>query len=258
MKTNLIGWSFLFAVYEVNNADCVCRYYERGCYIDYMFPPPRGYKCHCTPVYMQAEGEKHYRIHDCTGKAMMCDAYEQKGCTGCSQEECCDAEGDCKGYNRGGNDNAIETKVVVVTEPLECPPQNNVDVDINISELKEGETGVDVDVTFDKANGTSLDDGNDGSGDKDSDVDEGNEDGSGKIEDGSGKNEDGSGDKDSDVDEGNEDGSGENQNGSGEKQDGNGQQEDSSGENDSSVDVENEEGSSNGTNTYQLTIITPI
>ena len=59
---------------------------------------------------------------------MKCDAYEQEGCTGCAQEECCDIEGDCEGYNRGGNDNEMETKVIVVTEPLECPPQNNVDV----------------------------------------------------------------------------------------------------------------------------------
>merc|ERR1712136_424821 len=174
----------------------------------------------------QAEGEKHHRIHACTGKAMKCDAYEQEGCAGCAQEECCDIEGDCEGYNRGGNDNEIETKVIVVTEPLECPPQNNVDVDINISELNEGETGVDVDVTFDKANGTSVDDGNeDGSGEND----EGNEEGSDEIEDGSGEN-------DNDSNAGNDDGSGETQ--------------DDSGDNDVDVDVDNEEGSSNGTNTH--------
>merc|ERR1712136_698239 len=203
----------------------------------------------------QAEGEKHHRIHACTGKAMKCDAYEQEGCAGCAQEECCDIEGDCEGYNRGGNDNEIETKVIVVTEPLECPPQNNVDVDINISELNEGETGVDVDVTFDKANGTSVDDGNeDGSGENDSGIDEGNEEGSDEIEDDSGENdsdsnagkndgngedlikEDGSGEDDTDADAGNEDGSGETQ--------------DDSGDNDGDVDVDNEEGSSNGTNTH--------
>ena len=74
-----------FTVTEVEDANCKCCYTLGGCFID--VPPPHGYKCYCYKSFLET----------CKGSAEICKSYQEHGCSGCQDKECC--MNNCGGYD---------------------------------------------------------------------------------------------------------------------------------------------------------------
>ena len=67
------------------DADCDCHkaLHRGGCYIDCQRAPPPGYRCKCS-------------YSTCSGTPQICNSYNDIGCSGCSDRECCTKS--CRGY----------------------------------------------------------------------------------------------------------------------------------------------------------------
>ena len=84
----------LGSVTPIPNAYCSCIRTNRGCKINPAQPPPNGYKCNCK------EKNERWSISFrkvCHGEAQICPSYNDYGCNGCKEKECC--KGNCGGHH---------------------------------------------------------------------------------------------------------------------------------------------------------------
>ena len=129
----------------MHNAKCTCQHFL-GCYVDYMFPPPPGYKCTCKPVKQEYFIYDHYKYKKekvqtyCEGTPTKCSSYDEEGCSGCAQEECC--LGNCGGYH----DSSYHSTKNIVNCTTENAQEDDLKSDLSeTGELKDGSLDVEED-----------------------------------------------------------------------------------------------------------------